>query len=99
MRDKTAAPSPDEQQVFCRPDAELQEAAQRELAAFYAAVTEMYGPEEAMRAALGWIEKLERADQPVGGRPPDWREMTIAAAGGLASRVVNQSASRRQTVR
>jgi hypothetical protein len=66
--------------------------AQWELAAFYAAVSEMCGPEEATRAALDWIEALEKVDQVSGGSPSVWRPTTIAAAAGLASRVLNQTA-------
>jgi hypothetical protein len=58
----------------------------------------MYGPEEATQAALDWIEALEKTDPVAGGRFLNWRLMTIAAAGGLASRVVNQSANRGRKV-
>jgi hypothetical protein len=92
MRDKKAAPGLHVKQSSFSPDAALQGEAQRELAAFYAAVSEMYGPEEAMRAALDWIEALEKTDSISGGSLPDWRQATVAAASGLASRVVNQSA-------
>jgi hypothetical protein len=93
MRDRDAAPSLHAQQVSSSPDAELQGSAQRELAAFYAAVSQMYGPEQATRAALDWIEALEKADPVAGGSPPSWRLTTIAAAGGLASRVVKPPAN------
>jgi hypothetical protein len=98
MRDRRATPSLHAQQISSSPGTELQTAAQRELAAFYTAVSGMYGSEEAKQAALDWIEELERADRPSGGLTPDWRQMTVAAAGGLASRVVGQSAARRRTV-
>jgi hypothetical protein len=95
MRERRVASSLHARQVSFSSDAEVHAKAQRELAAFYEAVFEMYGPEEAMRAALDWIEELARADQPVGGGDPNWRQTTIAAAGGLASRVLNNPTNRR----
>ena len=97
MCDRGAASSLHAQQVSPRPGTEIEAAAQRELAAFYEAVSEMYGPEEAMLAALDWIEALEKIAPVADGSPPDWRLMTIAAAGGLASRVLSQTADRRRT--
>jgi len=97
MCDNRAALSLPAQRISFSPDAELQGAAQRELAAFHAAVSEMYGPEEAAQAALDWIEALENTDPVADGSPPNWRLTTVAAAGGLASRVVNHSAGRRRT--
>jgi hypothetical protein len=94
---RRAALSLHARQASSSPGAELQGSAQRELAAFYAAVSEMYGPEEATRAALDWIEALEKMDPVSGGTSLDWRQTTIAAAGCLASRVVNRSANRRRT--
>jgi len=93
MRERRVASSIHARQVSFSFDAEIHANAQRELAAFYQAVSETYGPEEAMRAALGWIEELARTDQPAGEHAPNWRQTTIAAAGGLASRVLNKSAN------
>jgi hypothetical protein len=72
-------------------DAELHIAAEMELAAFYGAVLEMHGTEEARHAAQDWIDALERMEKPISGGLPDWRRATIAAADCLASRIVNRS--------
>ena len=64
-------------------------AAERELAAFYAAVSETYGPEAALLAAEDWIQELEK--RPVEGAASIWRTTTISAAVALASRVVARS--------
>jgi hypothetical protein len=80
-------------QVSDQPNAELHLAAERELAAFYSAVLEMYGPEEARRAGQDWIEEMEKIDRSASGVLPDWRHAAIVAADSLASRVVNSSVS------
>ncbi len=97
MRERRMALSFHARQVPFSSGAETHAKAQRELAAFYEAVSETYGPEEAMRAALDWIEELARTDEPAGGRTPNWRKTTISAASGLASRVLNQSTNSRST--
>jgi len=97
MRDRRTDLSLHSQQVSFSPDAESQGEAHRELAAFYEAVSEMYGAEEATRAASEWIEVLEKMDPASSGSPQDWRLTTIAAAGDLASRVVNRSFNRTRT--
>lgn len=66
----------------------LQEA-ERELAAFHKAVLKMHGPEEAQRAADDWIRELEATD--ANEAPANWRRISVAAAGRLASRLVNSS--------
>jgi hypothetical protein len=58
--------------------------AERELSAFVTAVHQLFGAEQAWRAADGWIEELERADRPNEAPAIDWRKVTIAAAGRLA---------------
>ena len=60
--------------------------AERELSAFVAAVHQLFGAEQASRAADNWIEELERADWPSEAPVIDWRKVTIAAAGRLADR-------------
>ena len=67
--------------------------AQSELAAFYGAVSVLYGPEAAMQAASDWVEELERSNRLGGGSQEDWRRMTIVAADNLASRVVDRRAN------
>ena len=64
--------------------------AERELSAFFTAVKEMFGGEEARRATEDWIEELARRDwpneAPVEVPVIDWRRVTIAAAARLACR-------------
>jgi NAD(P)-dependent dehydrogenase (short-subunit alcohol dehydrogenase family) len=63
--------------------------AERELSAFISAVEKVFGPEQARRSALDWIEELERINWPPGDSVPDWRQITVAASarlGALASR-------------
>ena len=60
--------------------------AERELSAFVTAVHQLFGAEQAWRAADGWIEELERADWPSEAPVIDWRKVTIAAAGRLFDR-------------
>jgi len=60
--------------------------AERELAAFFTAVTELYGPEQAEASAQDWLRQLMATN----GLPDsirEWRTLTIAAAAQLASRV------------
>jgi len=97
MRERRAVLNLHSRQVSSTSDAEIHAKAQRELAAFYWAVSAIYGPEEAMRAALDWIEELARIEKPASGPDPIWRQTTIAAAGGVASRVLNQSTNRSAT--
>ena len=61
--------------------------AEKELAAFARAVTELFGAEQARRAVEDWMEELELSDWPTGSVPPDCRQVTIAAAARLANRV------------
>lgn len=61
--------------------------AEKELAAFARAVTELFGAEQARRAVEDWIEELELSEWPTGSAPPDCRQVTIAAAARLANRV------------
>jgi len=58
--------------------------AERELSAFVTAVHQLFGAEQAWRAADSWIEELERADWPTEALVIHWRKVTIAAAGRLA---------------
>lgn len=85
-------------QTSSSPADEPTAAAERELAAFYGAISATYGPEEAMQAAYGWIEELVRpyreesksAPRHVAGPAPNWRYVTISAARRFASRVVHR---------
>ena len=60
--------------------------AERALSAFVTAVYQLFGAEQASRAADSWIEVLERTDWPSEAPVIDWRKVTIAAAGRLADR-------------
>ena len=65
--------------------AKLLVTAEKELGAFCAAASRMYGPEESERAAAMWIEILETFDWPTNEALPNWRWVTILAADRLAS--------------
>jgi hypothetical protein len=65
---------------------DLVAAAERELAAFVGAVSESFGPNQAGLSANEWIEELLSMDFPDGSRIPDWRRITIMAAGRLGKR-------------
>ena len=60
--------------------------AERELSAFVTAVHQLFGAEQAWRAAGSWIEELEQMDWPSEAPVIDWRKVTIAAAGRLVDR-------------
>ena len=60
--------------------------AERELAAFFSAVTELFGSEQAMRSAEEWLYELEAVTcLPASTR--EWRLITAKAVTQLASRV------------
>jgi plasmid stabilization system protein ParE len=60
--------------------------AERELSAFFSAVAEMFGPEQAALAAKDWLQQLEvMTNLPSSTR--DWRRMSIEASARLAKRV------------
>ena len=61
--------------------------AERELGAFFAAVTELFGPEQARLSVEDWLEELQSLDTLPGLRNCDWREVTVAASTRLATRV------------
>ena len=54
--------------------------AEKELSAFFAAVHQLFGAEQAQKAAENWIEELEEADWSSEASVIDWRRVTIAAA-------------------
>ena len=58
--------------------------ARREMGAFVMAVRRLYGETEAARAAEYWIEFAEGEKTPLIDGYPNWRHITIAAAGQLA---------------
>ena len=70
--------------------------AERELSSFIAAVTKLYGPEEAKVAAENWLDESDLMDSPPFSTERDWRSVTIAASARLADRV-KPSAAREKT--
>ena len=59
--------------------------AKKELSAFFAAVHQLFGAEQAQKAAEIWIEVLKRTDWPSVASVIEWRRITISAAARLAS--------------
>jgi len=60
--------------------------AERELSAFFSAVAELFGPEQATLAAKDWLQQLEvMTDLP--GSSREWRALSIEASARLAKRV------------
>jgi hypothetical protein len=60
--------------------AQLLASAERELSAFFRAVNQLFGAEQARKAAKNWIKELERMDWRSGPSVTGWRKVTIAAA-------------------
>lgn len=60
--------------------------AERELAAFLGAVTELYGTHEAAISGDVWLDELQGLNS-LPASAPDWRNITIAALARLASRL------------
>ena len=61
--------------------------AERELSSFLAAVTELYGAEQASLSAKDWLDESELVDEPPLSTERNWRAVTIAASARLASRL------------
>ena len=61
--------------------------AERELASFIGAVTELFGPEEARLSAGDWLDESELMDCPPRATSRDWRAVRVAASARLASRL------------
>ena len=55
--------------------------AEKELAAFVSAVSELFGSTEAQQSAEDWIEIVTLMSCQTRGASPDWRQVTITAAG------------------
>lgn len=60
--------------------------AERELSAFFRAITKLYGLEEARRASEDWLQQLEML-QSLSNTPRQFRLLTINASLKLAKRV------------
>ncbi len=61
--------------------------AERELASFIGAVTELFGPEQARLSAEDWLDEFESMHSPLRSAGRDWRSVTAAASALLASRL------------
>ncbi len=59
----------------------------RELSSFVAAVTKLFGPDEARVAAEDWLDESDLMDSPPRSEARDWRSVTVAASARLANRV------------
>jgi len=71
--------------------------AERELSAFIAAVTDLFGPEQARASAEDWLEESELMDSPPRSTARDWRAVSIAASARLAGRI-DAARHRQQTL-
>jgi len=61
--------------------------AERELAAFLGAVTELYGPDQALLSCQDWLDESALMDSPPLYIGRNWRAVTIAASARLAGRL------------
>jgi hypothetical protein len=61
--------------------------AERELAAFIAAVKELFGSEQASLSTDDWLDESELMDCAPRSTSRDWRTVTVAASARLAKRV------------
>lgn len=59
--------------------------AMKELAAFFIAVKNLFGAEQASTSAIHWIEELERMDWPTEEYMPNWRQVTFVASARLGT--------------
>lgn len=65
----------------------LMSTAERELAAFTRAVTELFGPEEAKLSVEDWLNEVASRDCLPGSTTREWRLVTVAAMARLVIRV------------
>ena|SRR5271170_1130092 len=78
------------------PCTDLVTTAERELSAFFSAITQLFGPEQAKLSAEDWLQELiEIGHLPVSTR--EWRLITAKASTRLASRVGPSSLSSSQS--
>ncbi len=61
--------------------------AERELASFIGAVTELFGPEQARLCADDWLEDSKLMDSSPRSTSRDWRAVTVATSARLARRL------------
>ena len=64
----------------------LMKSAEQELAAFFNAVKQMFGREQAELSAEDWLHELAKSDGPLSSTR-DWRLITVKASTRLATRV------------
>lgn len=77
-----------EHELFCNPIYEEQaQLAERELSSFIAAVTELYGSEQARLSEQDWLDESEVTGTPSLSTESPWRAVTIAASVRLAGRL------------
>jgi hypothetical protein len=77
-----------EHELFCNSIYEEQaQLAERELSSFIAAVTELYGPEQARLSEKDWLDESEVTGTPSLSTESQWRAVTIAASVRLADRL------------
>jgi hypothetical protein len=83
---------PSENSSHSHPCPDLTTMAERELSAFFNAITQLFGPEQANLSAEDWLRELIEVDRlPASTR--EWRLLTAKASTGLASRVSTSSVS------
>jgi hypothetical protein len=73
--------------------ARLVTVAERELGAFFSAVSELFGSEQARLAVEDWLDELELMETLPGLTVRNWRSITIAASVRLAIRVRTSDAA------
>jgi len=61
--------------------------AERELASFIGAVTELFGPEQATLSTEDWLDESKLMDSPPRFTSREWRAVTVAASARLANRL------------
>lgn len=71
--------------------AELMNMAQRELSAFFRAVTELFGTEQAELSAEDWLHEVE-ATHTLPASTREWRQITTRVIAQLAARCGNLAA-------
>jgi hypothetical protein len=74
------------------PCADLMTMAERELSAFFNAVTQLFGSEQAELSAEDWLHELTESDV-LAASTREWRLITAKVSTRLASRVIASSPS------
>jgi hypothetical protein len=69
------------------PCPDLMTMAERELSAFFNAVTQLFGSEQAELSAEDWLQELNKSDV-LGASTRDWRLITAKVSTRLAGRVI-----------